>query len=72
MLLGLFMVIAAQAVAVLPAETQYDPTIPKLKQVVGHESGGEITSPEGIVAYLKALSAAAPDRTNLVEYARSW
>lgn len=51
--------------------TRYDPTIPTLKQVVGHEVGQEITSPEGIAAYLNALAAAAPDRARAFEYARS-
>lgn len=50
----------------------YDPKIPTLKAVVGHDSGQEITSPEGVGAYLKALAAAAPERTRLLEYARSW
>jgi hypothetical protein len=52
--------------------TQYDTAIPTLKQVVGHDWGEEITTPDGILAYLKALATAAPDRTRLVEYARSW
>ena len=50
---------------------RYDPAIPTLRQVVGHDWGEEITTPDGIAAYLKALNAAAPDRTRLVEYARS-
>ena len=52
--------------------TRYDPAIPTLKQVVGHEAGEAITSPEEIVRYLQALAKAAPDRTLLFEYARSW
>jgi hypothetical protein len=43
-------------------ETRYDPRIPTLKDVVGHDLGGEITSPDQIAAYLKALAAAAPVR----------
>jgi zinc carboxypeptidase len=50
----------------------YDPKIPTLKSVLGYEFGEEITSPEGLVTYLKALAAAAPDRTRLVQYAKSW
>jgi hypothetical protein len=50
----------------------YDPAIPTPKAVLGHEFGEEISSPEEIVLYLKALAAAAPDRTRLVEYARTW
>src|SRR5512135_2491201 len=52
-------------------ETRYDPGIPTLKAVVGHELGAEITSPGQIAAYLKALADAAPDRARVVEYARS-
>ena len=52
-------------------ETRYDPRIPTLKQVTGHELGEEISSPDEIGAYLAALAAAAPDRARVVEYARS-
>lgn len=52
-------------------QTRYDPRIPTLEAVVGHDLGAEITSPDGIAAYVKALAAAAPDRARVVEYARS-
>jgi hypothetical protein len=52
--------------------TTYDAAIPRLAAVVGHDSGDEITSPEGIALYLRELHRAAPERTRLVEYARSW
>ena len=52
--------------------TQYDPAIPTLKAVVGHEPGEQITTPDQIARYLEALAKAAPDRTRLIEYARSW
>jgi len=45
--------------------TRYDPAVPTLKQVVGHEVGGQISSPDQIAAYLEALAAAAPDRRDL-------
>jgi hypothetical protein len=51
---------------------QYDAKIPTLQQVIGHAPGEEITSPEQVATYLRALNQAAPDRTRLVEYARSW
>jgi hypothetical protein len=51
---------------------QYDPRIPTLEQVVGHVNGAEVTSPEQVGTYLRALAQAAPDRTTLVEYARTW
>ena len=51
---------------------RYDPAIPTLRQVVGHDPGEEITSPEQVGAYLRALAEAAPDRTRLWTYAESW
>jgi hypothetical protein len=52
--------------------TRYDVRIPTLRQVVGHDLGARISSPDDITTYLKALAAAAPDRMHLVEYARTW
>src|SRR5690242_6325821 len=51
---------------------RYDPQVPTVKQVLGFDVGERITSPEQITAYLKALQAAAPERTRLIEYARTW
>ena len=69
-------VAAAQGPAVAPAPfapgVVYDSAIPTLKQVTGHDVGEEITSPDLINVYLRALHAAAPQRTRLVEYARTW
>lgn len=62
---------AASAQPLWPGAT-YDPKIPTIKSVLGYQFGEEITSPDGLITYLKALVAAAPDRTRLVEYARSW
>lgn len=50
----------------------YDPAIPTLKKVIGHESGERITRPEDAVRYLGALRRAAPTRMRLFEYAKSW
>ncbi|MCC7125333.1 MAG: peptidase M14 [Acidobacteria bacterium] len=50
----------------------YDSAIPTLRQVVGHDPGTEITTPEQVATYLRALQQAAPTRTRLVEYARTW
>ena len=50
----------------------YDSRIPPLKAIIGHDVGEEISSPEEITIYLRALAAAAPDRTRLVEYAKTW
>jgi hypothetical protein len=53
-------------------DVTYDPRIPTLQAVVGHDFGERISSPDQIVTYLRALAAADPGRTRLVEYARSW
>ena len=51
---------------------RYDPAIPTVRQVLGHEPGAEISPPEQVGQYLQALQKAAPTRTRLVEYARTW
>jgi hypothetical protein len=73
--LSLILVLAGPAHAQDPPfwpGAKYDPTIPTLQQVTGHEPGAEISTPEQIGAYLQALQKAAPTRTRLVEYARTW
>ena len=69
-------IMLASAVLAAPLDlspgTRYDPRIPTLESVAGHAMGAEISSPDQIAAYLRALAAAAPDRTRLVEYARTW
>ncbi len=52
--------------------TQYDPSIPTLEQVAGHDFGEEITPPDEIVRYMEALAEAAPERTQLIRYAETW
>jgi hypothetical protein len=73
--------LALTLVPALPASAQeqpfwpgakYDPAIPTLKQVVGHDPGQEITPPDQVGVYLQALQKAAPTRARLVEYARTW
>ena len=71
MLATLTLTLAVAVPSPVAPETRYDPSIPTLKQVVGHDLGEEITSPDQIGAYLKALAAAAPDRARVIEYARS-
>ena len=61
----------AQEPALWPG-AKYDPAIPTIKQVLGHDHGEVITPPEGIAQYLQALQKAAPMRTRLIEYAKSW
>ena len=61
----------AQEPALWPG-AKYDPAIPTIKQVLGHDHGEVITPPEGVAQYLQALQKAAPTRTRLIEYARTW
>ena len=49
-------------------EVDADPKVPTLKQQVGHAWGQDISSHAEIERYLRALAAAAPDRTRLVKY----
>ncbi len=63
---------AAPAGAQSFSEGTFDPAIPTLTQSAGHAPGTRITTPDQTYAYLKALAAAAPDRTRLVQYATSW
>jgi hypothetical protein len=74
MLIGwiLALQLAAAPVAELAPGATYDPRIPTIKQVLGHDFGEKITTPEEIPIYLRALQQAAPERTRLTEYARSW
>ena len=73
-LCGLVAVAQAQEPAPPPffPGARYDAAIPTLKQVVDHEPGQEITTPDQIGTYLQALAKAAPTRTRLTEYARTW
>ena len=52
--------------------TRYDPSIPTLVEVVGHDFQEEITPPDQVVLYMEALAEAAPERTHLIRYAESW
>ena len=63
---------SAQSPEALWPGAKYDPAIPTLRQIAGHEPGHEITAPPQVGEYLQALAKAAPTRTRLVEYARSW
>lgn len=63
--------IASSAQELAPG-TRYDPRIPTIASVLGWDFGERITPPEGITAYLKALHDAAPERTRLIEYAKTW
>jgi hypothetical protein len=71
MIATLTIALALAAPSPIKPGTRYDPRIPPLKQVVGHDLGAEITSPDEIAIYLRALAVAAPDRARVVEYART-
>ena len=51
---------------------KYDPAIPTLKSVLGHDHGEVITPPEGVAQYLQALQKAAPTKSRLVQYATTY
>ncbi|MDE2781401.1 MAG: M14 family zinc carboxypeptidase [Gemmatimonadota bacterium] len=52
--------------------TRYDPDIPTLEEVAGHDFREVITPPADVIRYIEALAAAAPERTHLIRYAESW
>ena len=71
--------LALAALIQVPAPTQelapgtrYDPSIPTLAQVVGHDFRKVITPPDQVIRYMEALAEAAPERTHLFRYAESW
>jgi len=53
-------------------DTNYDPAIPTVFDVLGYQPGERITWHRDAIRYFQALAEAAPDRVELVEYARSW
>jgi hypothetical protein len=71
-LLALALQTASPAPLELAPGVVYDARIPTIVQVLGHDFGRRITTPEEVPIYLRALAAAAPDRSRLVEYARTW
>jgi hypothetical protein len=52
--------------------TRYDASIPTLEQVAGHGLREEITPPDQVIAYLEALAASAPERTELMRTGETW
>jgi Zinc carboxypeptidase len=50
----------------------YDPKIPTVRQVLGHESGERVTNHAGLVRYMEALASAAPNRIKVFDYGESW
>jgi len=52
--------------------TRYDARVPTLEQVAGHDFRAEVTPPDQVVAYLRALAEAAPDRAELIRTGETW
>ena len=63
--------IGAQSFEFFPG-AKYDPAIPTLKQVTGHEFGEKITMHHEAEKYLFALQQAAGSRLKVVKYAETW
>src|SRR6187402_3101508 len=74
LVIGCLLLPAARATAQEPLwpGAKYDPAIPTIKSVLGHDHGEVITTPDGVAQYLQALQKAAPTRTRLIEYATTW
>lgn len=53
-------------------DATYDPAVPTLVDVVGHEHGDAITTSADINVFLEALQSHAPDRMKIETYAESW
>lgn len=53
-------------------DTNYDPAIPTVEQVLGYQPGERITWHRDVIRYFNALRAAAPERMEIIEYARTW
>jgi len=51
---------------------KYDPSIPTLKQVVGHDWGEKITMSHEAARYIQALEQTAGPRLKVVKYAETW
>jgi hypothetical protein len=61
---------AGDFLAVLPAAT-YDAAVPTIDAITGAGWGAEVTTPEQIVAYARALAQAAPSRLRVLDTGRS-
>lgn len=75
MMVPLFLALALQAsgpfMQTLSPGTIYDPSIPTLTEVAGHDFDEEITAPPLVNAYMRAL-ANASDRAIAIEYGETW
>ncbi len=62
--------VAGGPLDVLPPAV-HDPGVATVEEVLGFAPGEQITDPEQVVRYAKALGASAPSRVRLLEYGRS-
>ncbi|NBC19707.1 MAG: carboxypeptidase [Alphaproteobacteria bacterium] len=69
---GLFVLVALSAAAQTYPTASYDPAIPTLNDVVGHDHGEAISSLRDISDYMDALSEAVPDRMEIRSYGETW
>lgn len=63
---------AAQDEFVFWPDSDHDPSIPSVEDVLGYSPGDRVTWHRDAVRYFKALEAAAPDRIAIHRYAKSW
>ena len=63
---------ASAAGANLWPGTNYRDDIPSFEQVLGHQPGEWIVSPNELLEYFDALAEAAPDQIKIWEYGRTW
>lgn len=64
--------IAVTAHAQAYPETNYDPEVPTLPEVIGHDHGNAISSASQITGFMRALAAHAPDRMQVRSYGETW
>ncbi|MDP7455283.1 MAG: peptidase, partial [Gammaproteobacteria bacterium] len=64
--------VSAQDDFVYWPNSDYDPSIPTIGEVLGYQPGDRITWHKDAIRYFTALAAAAPERMTLTEYARTW
>ncbi|MEL6664949.1 MAG: M14 family metallopeptidase [Pseudomonadota bacterium] len=53
-------------------DATYDPAVPTLMDIAGHDHGEAITTSADINVFLEALQSYAPDRMKIETYAESW
>ncbi|MEL7108167.1 MAG: M14 family zinc carboxypeptidase [Pseudomonadota bacterium] len=53
-------------------DATYDPAVPTLLDVVGHDHGDAMTTSHDIEDFLAALASQSPDRMQVVQYGESW